>query len=176
MYQETHLILNCITLLEEGARLLERINDEVYSKTSVLSPRGSVGGHLRHCLDFYQSFLSGLESGRIDYNFRRRDPRLETDRHCAIHEIHRLITELREILPIFRIAPLLVSTEDCGMSRESWCGSSLVRELEFLQSHTIHHYSLMAILLRFEGIEPGDEFGVAPSTLRHWQEETACAQ
>jgi uncharacterized damage-inducible protein DinB len=163
-------------LLEEGARLLERISDDVYSKTSVLSPRGSVGGHLRHCLDFYKSFLSGLESNRIDYNFRRRDQRLETDRYYAIHEIHRLIAELREILPIFRIAPILVSTEDCGVSREFWCGSSVVRELEFLQSHTTHHYSLMAVLLRFEGIEPGQEFGVAPSTLSYWQTETTCAQ
>jgi len=176
MHQETRLIINCISLLEEGARLLERISDDVYSKTSVLSRRGSVGEHLRHCLDFYKSFLSGLESNRIDYNFRRRDTRLETDRYCAIDEIHRLITELREILPIFRIAPILVSTEDCGVSRESWCGSSVVRELEFLQSHTTHHYSLMAVLLRFEGIEPGEEFGVAPSTLRYWREEAACAQ
>jgi len=175
MHQETRLIINCISLLEEGARLLEQINDDVYSKTSVLSPRGNVGGHLRHCLDFYQSFISGLESGRIDYNFRRRDPLIEKDRRYAIHEICRLIAELREILPIFRIAPILVSTEDCVISRESWCGSSLVRELEFLQSHTIHHYSLMAILLRFEGIEPGEEFGVAPSTLRYWEEQ-ACAQ
>ncbi len=176
MHQETRLILNCISLLEEGAHLLERINDEVYSKTSVLSPRGSIGGHLRHCVDFYRNFLDGLESNRIDYNFRRRDSLLETDRYYAIQEIHRLITELREILPIFRIAPILVSTEDCGVSREFWCGSSLVRELEFLQSHTIHHYSLIAILLRFEGIEPGEVFGVAPSTLRYWREETACAQ
>lgn len=176
MHQETRLILNCISLLEDGARVLERINDEVYSKTSVLSPRGSVGGHLRHCLDFYRSFLDGLESNRIDYNFRQRDPRFETDRYYAIHEIHRLIIDLREILTIFRIAPILVSTEECGVSRESWCGSSGVRELEFLRSHTIHHYSLMAILLRFEGIEPGDEFGVAPSTFRYWQEETACAR
>lgn len=176
MHQEARLITNCISLLETAARLLERINDDVYSKTSVLSPRGSVGAHLRHCLDFYRSFLSGLESNRIDYNFRRRDPRLETDRYHAIHEIQQLITELREILPIFRIAPILVSTEDCGVSSECWCGSSVVRELEFLQSHTIHHYSLIALLLRFEGIELGEEFGVAPSTLRYWQKESTCAQ
>ena len=53
-----------------------------------------------------------------------------------------------------------------------------VRLLERLDDelHTIHHFSLMAILLRFEGIEPGEEFGVAPATLRYWQEEAMCAQ
>jgi hypothetical protein len=119
--------------------------------------------------------LSGLESGRIDYNCRQRDSLIETDRLHAIHETRQLIAQLREVLPIFRIAPILISIED-GSDRDSWCGSSLVRELEFLRSHTIHHYSLMAMLLRFEGIEPGEEFGVAPSTLRYWQEEATCAQ
>jgi uncharacterized damage-inducible protein DinB len=175
MHQESSLITSCIILLEDGMRLLERLDDEVYAKTSVLSPRASVGAHLRHCLDFYKTFLSGLESGRIDYNCRQRHSLIETDRRYAIQEIHQLIAELRERLSIFRIAPILITTED-DSSRESWCGSSVVRELEFLRSHTIHHYSLMAILLRFEGIEPGEEFGVAPSTLRHWQEEAACAQ
>lgn len=164
-----------MNLLEDGVRLLEQLDDEVYAKTSVLSPRGSVGGHLRHCIDFYKSFLNGLESGRIDYNCRQRDSFIETDRRHAIDEIRRLIAELREILPIFRIAPILISIED-NPYHESWCGSSVVRELEFLRSHTIHHFSLMAILLRFEGIEPGEEFGVAPSTLRYWQEEATCAQ
>jgi hypothetical protein len=162
-------------LLEDGVRLLERLDDDVYAKMSLLSPRSSVGAHLRHCLDFYQSFLTGLESGRIDYNCRQRDSLVETDRRYAIQEIHQLIAALRERLSIFRIAPILISTED-GSNRESWCGSSVVRELEFLRSHTIHHYSLIAILLRFEGIEPGVEFGVAPSTLRHWQAEATCAQ
>ena len=174
MHLESCLIISCISLLEEGLRLLERIDDTVYSKTSGLSPRGSIGAHLRHCLDFYKSFLSGLESGRIDYNSRQRDSLIETDRRYAIQEIRQLITELRERLSIFRIAPILISTED-GSNRE-WCGSSVVRELEFLRSHTIHHYSLIAMLLRFEEIEPGEEFGVAPSTLRYWQEEATCAR
>ena len=175
MHQESRLILSCIGLLEEGRRLLERIDDQLYTKTSVLSPRSSVGVHVRHCFDFYKTFLSGLESGRIDYNCRQRDSLIETDRHHAIHEIRKLIVELREMLPIFRIAPILISTED-GSDRDSWCGSSVVRELEFLRSHTIHHYSLMAMLLRFEGIEPGEEFGVAPSTLHYWKEVATCAQ
>lgn len=174
MYEESRLILSCIDLLEEGMRLIEGLVDDVYARPNVLSPRGSVGAHVRHCLDFYSGFLNGLESGRIDYNCRQRDVLIETDRHHAIHSIRQLIAELREILPIFRIAPILVSTED-GSDRDSWCGSSLVRELEFLRSHTIHHYSLIAMLLRFEAVEPGEEFGVAPSTLRYWQEEATCA-
>jgi len=57
-----------------------------------------------------------------------------------------------------------------------WCTSSVLRELDFLQSHTVHHYSLIAMLLRLHEIDPGEDFGVAPSTLKYWKEEAACAQ
>jgi hypothetical protein len=36
MHQESRLITSCISLLEGGMRLLERLDDEVYAKTSVL--------------------------------------------------------------------------------------------------------------------------------------------
>ena len=44
------------------------------------------------------------------------------------------------------------------------------RELLFLISHTVHHFALIAFMLRSFGIEPGDKFGVAPSTLRYRQD------
>ena len=49
-----------------------------------------------------------------------------------------------------------------------WCGSTVYRELQFLVSHTIHHYAIIGTILRSRGFEPGMDFGVAPSTLRHW--------
>jgi hypothetical protein len=42
------------------------------------------------------------------------------------------------------------------------------RELQYLLSHTIHHYAIIGSILRAQGVEPGPDFGVAPSTLRHW--------
>jgi hypothetical protein len=71
---------------------------------------------------------------------------------------------------------LKVRTEDDGVDLAVWCNSSVLRELEFLQSHAVHHYSLIAALLRLHGIEPDAEFGVAPSTLKYWKEEAACAR
>jgi hypothetical protein len=43
--------------------------------------------------------------------------------------------------------------------------------LQFLLSHTIHHYALIASLLERRGVRVRDElsgFGVAASTLEHW--------
>lgn len=43
--------------------------------------------------------------------------------------------------------------------------SSLPRELQFLLSHTVHHYALIATMNAVAGVETPEDFGVAPSTL-----------
>jgi uncharacterized damage-inducible protein DinB len=49
---------------------------------------------------------------------------------------------------------------------DTWTRSTVARELQFLLSHTVHHYALVAIRLRLAGREPAAGFGVSPSTLR----------
>lgn len=175
MQEQTRLIRNCIALLEQAAVLLQRIDDQTYISPNRLSPGGSIGVHMRHCLDFYQSFLSGIDKARVDYNVRERGSLIETHRFSALQRIEATIVGLR-FVPTDQPTFLLVSTENDATNRSSWCASSLLRELEFLQSHTIHHYSLVAMLLRLQGIEPGEDFGVAPSTLEYWREQAACAR
>ena len=65
---------------------------------------------------------------------------------------------------------LFVKPEDVA-DKDFWCASSIERELEFLQSHTIHHYALIGFKLRAFGFDLPVEFGVAPSTLRFWNRQ-----
>lgn len=176
MQPVAHIVTNCIGLLEQAMSLIEQIEDDVYVSTSPLSPRGSIGGHLRHILDFYQSFLGGIESGRINYNLRQRDVLIERDRCHAVKRVSETIVALRSLPAINGERLLLVSAEEGSEVAPVWCASSVLRELDVLQSHTVHHYSLVAMLLRLHEIDPGEEFGVAPSTLKYWREEAACAQ
>jgi hypothetical protein len=44
----------------------------------------------------------------------------------------------------------------------------VTRELQFLASHTVHHYALIAHLARDRGVGVAPEFGVAPATLDYW--------
>jgi hypothetical protein len=53
-----------------------------------------------------------------------------------------------------------------------WAVTSLERELQFLLSHTVHHFALVALLLRAQGFEVSADFGVAPSTLAYWQPQS----
>ena len=89
-----------------------------------------------------------------------------------MNSIQNVVVQLEGLSQLELHDHLLVSVEDYAV----WSRSSVLRELDFLRSHTVHHYSLIAMLLRLHEIDPGAEFGVAPSTLRHWEEETLCAQ
>jgi hypothetical protein len=174
------LVADCVRVLEQGLALIERLDERLYAETLGLPVRSGVGEHLRHCLDFYQSFLAGVASGRVDYNRRERDALVGRDPAFAATKLRIVISELRR-LPAGVEAGVLVSLEDeAGASSEPprWCGSTVSRELQFLLSHTVHHYALVALMLRLRGFEPGEEFGVASSTLKHWEreQEAVCAR
>jgi len=178
---KNHLVAACAQALEQGLALLERIDDRLYAETGGLPVQSGVGSHFRHCIDFYRSFLAGLASGRIDYDRRERDVLVERDRAFAATRLRVLISELQQLPPDGGEVGVLVSLEaESGESPElpGWRLSTVAREIQFLLSHTVHHYALVALVLRLQGFEPGEEFGVAPSTLkyRRREEEAVCAR
>ena len=152
-----------IEALNQGEMLLRQLSDTAYCKPVDQVFQSTVGTHIRHNLDHYACFLHGLESGCIDYAARKRDSRLEQDRLYAINEIFRL-RECLESMSTKQGNTCLQVKADVGASR---AGTSIKRELEFLLSHSIHHYALVAIICRLQGIEVEPDFGIAPSTLRH---------
>jgi len=177
-----------VAFLEQGLALLERIGDEVYQSGPPPFARGGIGAHLRHVIDHYECFLAGLETGRVDYDLRERDAELERDRGRALHRLGDLRGSFERLAQRDVERPLAVAM-DCGEvelersprqapARVSavWSDSSVARELAFLVSHTVHHYALVGAMLRLQGIEPGRDFGVAPSTLTYERGQSLCAR
>jgi len=174
----THVDGN-VSLLREGLALIEGLDPDLYARREERIRSSGIGVHFRHVLDFYDGFLGGLRRGaendatpRVDYDLRRRDPLTERDPQRAIART-REITE-RLAAPALREdeqAPLLVrqNADEGG----PWSGSTVGRELQALLSHTVHHFALIAVILRLNGVEPGAGFGVAPSTTRYLEERGA---
>jgi uncharacterized damage-inducible protein DinB len=157
--------------LEQGARLIRSLDDGLYADCSRAPFPGGVGAQLRHCIEFYECFMNGLAGGRVDYTRRRRDAELETDRALAGRKLDELIAALSGLEPGRDEEELRVLAEG-SPETGAWTRSTVRRELEFLASHTIHHYALIVLLLRLHGVEvPSglEGFGVAPSTLIHWR-------
>jgi uncharacterized damage-inducible protein DinB len=157
-----------VAFLRQGLDLIRRLSDAQYSTAPPLFHRGGVGAHFRHILDHYDCFLDGLPEGRVDYDHRRRDHRLEVDRAAAAGKIEEICGRLDRLEG--DAARPLRATLLCGELEDAspvWSGTSLARELQFLVSHTVHHYAVIAAMLRPQGVEPGADFGVAPSTLMY---------
>jgi len=156
-------------VLREGAALLSALDDALY--------RTTVGPQLRHCLDFYGSFLRGLAARRVDYDTRERDPLVESSRRIAGRRYAEVIAALERITGEEALAALEVRSEGDTVppGEPEWCRSSVRRELQFLLSHTVHHHALVKELLRARGRAIGADFGVAPSTLGH-RGRLACAR
>ena len=159
-----------LALLRQAVTLLEGLPDSLYTCTTSFTPGGTVGRHIRHCLDFFELFFDGLPAGRIDYAARRRNPAVESSRSVALTGLAELEQRLATHDGLDLRRSILVRPEDDESDPRdpgAWFRSSIGRELRFLASHTVHHFALIAVLLRFLGHQIDSEFGVAPSTLRH---------
>lgn len=155
-----------VRVLEELHGIVSRLDADHYAGTGGLPVASGPGGHVRHILDAYDCLLRDHTTGRVDFTARERDARTATDPVFAARRIDRTAGALQR-LRVAASTPLAVRAEDT--SGESWCDSSVGRELQALLSHTIHHLALVALVLRLRGVEPGASFGVAPSTLAHWR-------
>ena len=158
--------------LQQALELIGRLTDEQFTQCPSAPFRGGVGSQFRHCIDFYGCFLAGLGSGRIDYGHRDRDPQTEKDRGHAAARIGSVIEALRGIDAGDLDRAVDVRSEEGSSGEAAWCRSSVHRELQFLSSHTVHHHALIVALLLAQGCSAGNDlrgFGVAPSTLAHWE-------
>ena len=160
------LIEDCIGCLEQGVELLEHMDGASYRLRCANCFSSAIGGHIRHNADHFEQFLRGWASGSVDYDARSRDLEIEREPAKAIALMRTLADRLRLIPESELDAPLQVKMD--GGHDAQWAASSLRRELQFLISHTIHHYALIVFMARSSGFEAIPEgFGVAPSTLKH---------
>jgi len=157
-----------ILFLRQAKDLLRSIDDRAYRSATDLLPGGTAGKHLRHALDFHAALLCGTRTGRVDYARRRRDGVVEVSRAAALAALESIERRLALLGPADFDRPLVVKGEESADAdgRETWSRSTVGRELEAVLSHTIHHYALMAVILRAHGIAPAPSFGVSPATLR----------
>jgi hypothetical protein len=169
---QSALIATNIRWLRQALRLLERLDDSVYSGTALGFAPHRVGAHLRHVLEFYQCFLDGLDSSHIDYDWRRRAESIERSRHTASIAIRSIIHALGTRVELERIVWVRMEDAEASGVRDSFMESSVSRELQVLSSHTVQHFALIAMTLRAHGALIDPDFGMAPSTLRHLASKT----
>ncbi len=155
-------------LLTQGESLIGSVTAEQYATRVALALDGSIGAHYRHCLDHFVSLLRSTSCSFVDFDLRDRDPLIETDPTRALD----LTREIRASLARWTPGELArtVGTR-CEIryapGSSPVTGSTLGRELGYVIAHAIHHFAIIAIIGRLQGIRLPEDFGMAPSTLAH---------
>lgn len=147
-------------LLDQAAGVLRGMEDKAYSRPVELLGGQRIGGHVRHVANFYEELIAGLAGGCINYDARRRDPVIESNRTAAILRLVRIASVLREDQRLRGNRVVWVAGDGVGYAE-----SSVARELQAVLSHTVHHFALIAVLARYQGVPVPDDFGVSRSTL-----------
>ena len=160
--QIAHLLVHHLGQL---AAVVDGLSDCDYRAERAREVSGSIGGHVRHCLDHVRALVSGIEAGRIAYDARVRGTAVESRRDAAVAEARRLADALAAIGEddVDRTVTVEIRV-DPHLDAHVLVRSTVGRELAFVASHTIHHFAIVALLLRDMGIGVPPRFGYAPST------------
>jgi uncharacterized damage-inducible protein DinB len=158
-----NLLAMNMALLEQAILLVRDQPEGQFTNSCKEVFSSTIGQHVRHCVEHYEEFLLAFHEGRnLDYEKRPRDLRLETDTGEALRRLTAIHASLGELPDA---ASHSLGVLDTGATAPS--PSSAAREMQYLLSHTVHHFALIAVIAGLGGISVTSDFGVAPSTLKH---------
>lgn len=163
------IVPTTITLLDDALLFLSKVSPVSYTAAIMPLFNGTLGKHTRHFIELYQCLLFQAKIGVVNYDTRKRNLRIETDKNVAIAAIKDIQQQLLALEASF---PLFVETDLCTAQK---IPSSLLRELLYNYDHCVHHLALIRIGLHFvqSDIDLPAHFGIAVSTINHQQSKAS---
>jgi hypothetical protein len=157
-------------VLAQLSESISMLSDNEYCQKSLLLNGSTVGGHTRHVIELFQCLINGYKDGTINYEHRKRDIEIESNKNFACNLLDSIANELQ--LPN---KPLHLhgfysenDTEACSVS------TNFYRELIYNLEHTIHHMALIRVAINeVSNITLPENFGVASATMQY---KKLCAQ
>jgi uncharacterized damage-inducible protein DinB len=130
------------------------------------SASGSIGAHVRHCIDHVLALERGIATGTLCYDERERDTVVERNPELAGSRLRRAIARVSGFGDYLLDRPLALTIRVDVEGRTLRVPTTVGRELAFVISHTVHHSALVAVLLEAAGRRVPDRLGLAPATPR----------
>ncbi|MGA0556872.1 DinB family protein [Larkinella sp. VNQ87] len=159
-------------ILMQLADAIGQLTNEAYARPLAVLSGNTVGKHVRHILEFYELLIDCAPTGRLNYDHRKRDLRLEVDTHEALRRIGALDRAVH-LLDLSR--PLALQAELSVVAEKPvQIPSTFARELLYNIEHAIHHMALIQVAVRtsFPQVVLPPQFGVAYSTLQYQSHES----
>ena len=150
---------------------LTHVSDNAYKQKSTLLSGSTIGGHTRHVIELFQCLLQGYNTGIVNYEHRKRDLMIETNKNYASD----LLIEIANNINMPN-AKLLLEGFYNDESDNEICSvqTNYFRELIYNLEHCIHHMALIRVgINELCDFTLPENFGVAPSTMQY---KKLCAQ
>jgi len=149
---------------------LNQLTENEYAQPCNSLFNNTIGQHVRHIIELFQCLESGYDTGVINYEKRKRDTHIETDKEFAkglLLQVHTNLNRSNKEL-------VLEATYDEHSEQNINIATNYHREIAYNLEHTIHHMALIRVgITEVSNIELPDNFGVASSTVKY---RNQCAQ
>jgi len=157
-------------VFEQLSESLRQISNDEYKMPSESLSNSTIGQHVRHIIELFLCLQQGYQTGVVNYEKRKRDYRIETDKDFAMDLMLDVFNNLEQ-----PNKELILEAEDyCEDVQTVSVPSNYFRELAYNLEHTIHHMALIRVgVNEVASVQLPDEFGVAYSTIKYRQQ---CAQ
>lgn len=157
-------------VFEQLTDLLKQLTSRQYTQPSNNLSQATIGQHVRHIVELFICLENGYTSGTVNYENRKRDVVIETDKDFAMDLLkgitHGLNKENKELV--------LEAGFDILSDKKNTIPTNYLREIVYNLEHTIHHMALIRVgINEVSDIILPEQFGVAPSTLKY---RNTCAQ
>lgn len=153
------------------AETIRQLSPSQYAQPCTNLSNNTIGQHLRHIIELFQCLENGYPDAEVNYEKRKRDVQIETDRELALQLLHNIHGGLNR--PDKQLT--LHACYDDHSSEPIAIPTNYYREIAYNLEHTIHHMALIRVGIReVSDIVLPEDFGVASSTVKHRREQ--CAQ
>jgi len=156
-------------VLGELSESLYQLSENQYYTPCKHLSNASIGQHVRHVVELFQCLLNGYETGLVNYEKRKRDTKIETDKGFAVLLLQDIVNAIDRVNKDLNIEVALGHDAEGAL-----ISSNYFREVLYNIEHAIHHMALIRVgVQEMTDIVLPESYGVAPSTIQHRQ---ACAQ
>ncbi|NHN24907.1 DinB family protein [Flavobacterium jejuense] len=143
----------------ETIMLLNQLDSKKYTFCNPELSNATIGEHIRHIIELYQSLIEHYDSGIINYDKRKRNIVIQTS-------INEAILAIESILAKIDLPNKELQLEDGVQKTNFTIQTNYFRELLYNLEHSIHHQALIKVaVLKYQDICLPENFGIAKSTI-----------
>lgn len=152
------------------AGTLDQLTQQEYVQPCSTLFNNTIGQHVRHIIELFQCLETGYDAGMVNYEKRRRDLLIESDKDFATRLLQEIFTNLSRTNKEL----VLEAMYDEHATEPITISTNYYREIAYNLEHTIHHMAMIRVgVNEVSAIILPEDFGVASSTVKYRKQ---CAQ